>query len=375
MTAAWLLSAVEPILRSHHAPGPGDSKADRGLPQRDDPLDRVIDVWAAGEASASLGLAAARVLDELELPERRKDDLAPLANVLGPACTLWNTGHGANMMREAASLMGASGTAEGGLRLAGRTWIDAELEATGEGSESVERRRLSAAMTDEGFLAQFAGWIREMREIASRRPGTGACTLATAMELWLWTLSHVRKAADADGGTLYHDSRPGVTFPLADALCWLLASRCQILDVNELEARGREHPALAEALPGVLKFFTDLCHAQAARGAGEVGRISAELVFGYRRHPAWDAEGCASCYQAEDLEALEEWIPGLASSARSYAEVIEADGSHRPKAGPCARFDGLDAFTRMRTRLDRCLTGARLARERAAAALRGMIAG
>jgi hypothetical protein len=28
------------------------------------------------------------------------------ANVLCPACKLWNTGHGANMMREAVSLMG-----------------------------------------------------------------------------------------------------------------------------------------------------------------------------------------------------------------------------------------------------------------------------
>jgi hypothetical protein len=32
---------------------------------------------------------------------------------------------------------------------------------------------------------------------------------------------------------------------------------------------------------------------QAARAAGEVGRICAELVFGYNRHPAWDTEGCA----------------------------------------------------------------------------------
>ena len=37
-----------------------------------------------------------------------------------------------------------------------------------------------------------------------------------------------------------------------------------------------------------MSFFTDLCHVQSARAAGEVGRICAELVYGYNRHPAWD---------------------------------------------------------------------------------------
>ena len=131
-----------------------------------------------------------------------------------------------------------------------------------------------------------------------------------------------------------------MTFPLADALCWLLASRCQILDVLELEKKGPENATVAEGLPGLLAFLTDLCHVQAARAAGEVGRICAELVFGYNRHPAWDTEGCAACYQADDLEAMESLIPGIASLARGYTDVIESDGSHPAKAGPCVRFDG-----------------------------------
>ena len=73
----------------------------------------------------------------------------------------------------------------------------------------------------------------------------------------------------------------------------------------ELEKKGPENPTLAEGLPGLVAFLTDLCHVQAARAAGEVGRICAELVFGYNRHPAWDTEGCASCYQADDLDAME----------------------------------------------------------------------
>jgi hypothetical protein len=49
--------------------------------------------------------------------------------------------------------------------------------------------------------------------------------------------------------------------------------------------------------------------------------------------------------------------------------VIEADGAHSPKAGPCVRFEGLEEFERLRRRLDGCLTGARLAKDRAAQSL------
>ena len=70
-----------------------------------------------------------------------------------------------------------------------------------------------------------------------------------------------------------------MTFALADALCWLLASRCQILDVLELEVRGADDPVVSEDLAGTVQFLGDLCHVQAARAAGEVSRICAELVF------------------------------------------------------------------------------------------------
>ena len=270
--------------------------------------------------------------------------LDSVANVLCPACKLWNTGHGAHMMREAVSLMGGYGITEDCPGFLGHKWMDSQLEATYEGPEAVQRRQLSVTMTNELFLAQFREWIREMRMIANDRPGTGACALATAMQLWLWSLNHLQKATDADGGKLYQGSRQGVTFPLADALCWLLASRCQILDLLELEKKGPEVPTVAEGCPGSTAFLTDLCHVQSARAAGEVGRICAELVYGYNRHPAWDTEGCASCYQADDLECMEALIPGIASLARGYTDVIESSGSHASKAGPCVRFHGLEQF-------------------------------
>jgi alkylation response protein AidB-like acyl-CoA dehydrogenase len=421
MTSAKLLSAIEPVIRYHRnrfrgggIAQPGSPRYELGLQLKQDVVHRLVDVWAAGEASASLGFEAARVFDRLDPLERQKAEilagrgitggtallkamrqvqkeaieflhgrrpqlagdplvqfalLDSVANVLCPACKLWNTGHGARMMREAVSLMGGYGITEDCPGFLGHKWMDSQLEATYEGPEAVQRRQLSVTMTDQLFLAQYRQWIREMRLIANDRPETGACSLATAMQMWLWTLNHLQKAADADGGKLYQGSRQGVTFPLADALCWLLASRCQILDVLELEKKGREVPTVAEGLAGLSAFLTDLCHVQAARAAGEAGRVCAELVFGYNRHPAWDTEGCASCYQAEDLECMEALIPGISSLARGYTDVIERGGMHESKAGPCVRFSGLEQFAALRMRMDGCLTGSQLSKDRAAEAL------
>src|SRR5208282_5065472 len=412
MTAAKLLSAVEPVILYHRRRfrggegAPGTPRYELGLQQKEDALQRLVDIWATGEASASLGFAAARLFDELDPLEKQKDQwlaekkltgraafkeltkkqqealellkltlqpvgarepndagalqadplvqfviLDSLANVLCPACKLWNTGHGATMMREAVSLMGGYGVTEDCPGFLGQKWMDAQLEATYEGPEAVQRLQLSITMTNELFLAQFQQWIADMRRIASERPGTGACTLGTAMQLWLWTLKHVQTATDADGVKLYHKTRQGVTFPLADALCWLLAARQFVLDVIELDTKGAANPALADGLAGTVAFFTDLCHVQTARAAGEVGRICAEIVHGYNRHPAWDETSCHACYCAEELETLEGIIPGIDGSARAYSDVFEA-GEPRPlKAGPCVRFAGLEDFVRLRAKL------------------------
>ncbi|MEK6631380.1 MAG: acyl-CoA dehydrogenase family protein, partial [Acidobacteriota bacterium] len=385
----------------------------------------LVDVWATGEAAASLGFEAARVFDELDPLERQKDAyfaqagigrgraqtkalgtiskdaieylaesnkpvhkrnieryealnanpmirfvlLDSVANVICPAVKLWNTGHGANVMREAVSLMGGYGITEDCPGFLGYKWMDAQLEATYEGPEAVQRRQLSTTMINELFLAQFRQWIGQMRGIASDQAGTGACTLATAMQMWMWTLQYLQKATDADGQKLYNSSRQGVSFPLADALSWMLAARQQILDVLELRARGTAHPVVAEQLPSLVSFLMDLCHVQTTRAAGEVGRICAELIFGYRRHPAWDTQGQTSCFVASELDELEEVIPGITATARFYSDVLEVDGSHPAKAGPCANTDGLEPFLRMRSKMDGCLTGSRLAKDRAAESL------
>ncbi len=420
MTAAKLLSAVEPVIRYQRqrfrgAEGakPGTIRYEQGIQQREDALHRLVDVWATGEAATSLGFATARLFDELDPLEKQKAAILsergicgaragmkalkeselqaiellslkpgsprraelesnPLvqyvlkdaeANVLCPATKLWNTGHGANMMREAVSLMGGYGITEDCPGFLANKWMDAQLEATYEGPEAVQRRQLTVTMTSEVFLAEFRAWTREMRSIASNRPGTGACTLASAMTLWSWTLNYLQAATDPDGNKLYHGQRQGVTFALADALSWLVASRCQILDVLELESRGAADSVVAEDLTGTVQFLSDLCHTQAAQAAGEVSRICAELVFGYNRHPSWDEEEHRSCFLSSELEELEETMPGITAMA---VDVLQADGNHPQKAGPCAGCAGSSEFLRLQSKLTTCLTGSRLAKDRAA---------
>jgi alkylation response protein AidB-like acyl-CoA dehydrogenase len=426
MTAAKLLSAVEPIIRYQRGrfrgaeqAAPGSIRYELGIQQRADALHRLVEVWATGEAAASLGFATARLFDELDPLERRKDELLAAqgvsgakatlkwlkmveknalellelrahprgtkedariaqleademvrfvlldsaANVLCPATKLWNTGVGANVMREAVSLMGGYGITEDCPGFLGQKWMDAQLEATYEGPEAVQRRQISVTMGNPVFLAQMKSWVRELRHISGTHPGTGACALASAFDLWLWTYRHLEGATDADGQRMIQSPRQGVTFKLADALAWLMAARMQILDAVELADRGGE--VLGDALPGTARFFSALCHVQTARAAGEVGRICAELVHGYNRHPSWDDEGRAACWSANDAEALEGIVPGIAGCSMD----LLADGSHPDKEGPCAGCRGITDFRTLRVKLDGCLTGAGLAKDQAAEAV------
>ena len=421
MTAAKLLSAIEPVIRYQRgrfrgAEGakPGSMRYEQGIQQREDALHRLVDVWATGEAATSLGLATARLFDALDPLEKHKTavlkergiqggraemkalkeseqraiemlslqtsdphrtelEADPMvqfvlmdaaANVLCPATKLWNTGHGANQLREAVSLMGGYGITEDCPGFLANKWMDAQLEATYEGPEAVQRRQMTITMVSEVFLSQFRAWTSEMRRIAGEHPGTGACTLASAMQMWQWTLKHLQTATDPSGNKLYHGQRQGVTFALADALCWLVASRAQILDVLELEAQGPNDPVASEGLENTVQFLSDLCHVQAASAAGEVSRICAELVFGYNEHPCWsDETEQRSCFLDSELEELEETMSGISAIA---VDVLAADGSHPQKAGPCAVCAGASDFQRLQAHLLVCLSGSRLAKDRAA---------
>lgn len=344
MTTAKLLSAVEPVIRYQRGRFRGGDacaeatpKFDLGLQRNEDAVIRLAEVWASGEASASLGFATARLFDRLDPTEKAKDkvlaeqgasnvraQLAALrkvepqaieyireifkpenernaarvaeleadpvvmyqvleseAGVVCPACKLWNTGHGAVMMREAVALMGGYGITEDCPGFLFHKYTDCQLETTYEGPECVQRRSLSMTMASPVFLALFEEYAKEMRRIHAQKPGFGANTVAEAMELWLWTFKYLNENKDVNGKRLYHGKRQGVTFPLADALCWLLAARLQMLDVLELEAKGPENPVVAEGLEGYLNFFGALCRIQSAKAGGESARICASLVYGF----------------------------------------------------------------------------------------------
>ncbi len=316
-------------------------------------VQRLTEMCAAAEAASALRTAAVRAQETIRqtAPGSAAGPSAQLlATVLSSVSALWEG---------AAIQTGAAGRA---LPTAPSEAARLMSFASEAGEEISARDRLASAVGSPALAAIVRSWTSELRQIAVERPSTGACTVATALKLWNWTAHHWAQDRTVNVRSVAAplDIRAG---ELAEAFCWLAAARCQIV-----ETAHDAHAALA-AVTGAREFFSDLCHVQAARSAGAAATICAELVFGYRQHPKWDAEGCAACYHAEDLDALECVIPGISSSMPPQIDVIEADGSHAAKAGPCARFDGLETFMRLRTRLDACLTGARLTKDRAAEAL------
>ncbi len=209
-------------------------------------------------------------------------------------------------------------------------------------------------MTSAAFATQLREWSDEMRRVASEQPGTGACTVGSTMDLWLWTFEHVQKM-DTDESS----ARERDLSLLSDALSSLLSARALVLNVVATASAGDQASA---------SLVADLCHTQSARVAGEVGCSCAEVVFGRLAHPTWD-NACEACIDAEEVDALEGIMPGMSYGARLTKNVMEADGSHPEKAGPCVPLDGLEGFIRRRNKLDGCLSGARIAQDRATRAL------
>jgi len=343
MTCGKLLSAVEPVIRYHRnrfrgAAGitPGTPRYDQGIQSKEDAVHRLADVWAIGEAGTSLGFATARLFDDLAPLERRKDAIFAgkgikgraqlkeiqrvrkeaveylqmrrkpeaqrdanrfaemekdemirfilvdsMANVTCPATKLWCTGVGTDTMRQAVAMMGGYGITEDCPGFLFNKWVDGQLEATYEGPEAVQRRQLSITMVEDIFLEQFRGIIGEMRTLHSENPETGAGALADSMELWMWGINYLQDAKDANGTKLYTSSRQGVSYPMTDAISWILAAYSMMVDVNELRLKGPAAGAAADGLSGVLNFYYDLTSVMVLRASGEVSRIVAELVYGY----------------------------------------------------------------------------------------------
>ena len=378
MTSAKLLSAIEPVIRYQRQrfrggeSSEGTPRFDLGLQMNEDVTHRLIDVWATGEAGASLGFAAAREADQFDPIERQKDkwceaegltgrkqfmairkkeadvleylellytpeaqrDQSRLealesdilvkfalgdarANILNPGTKLWNTGYGATMMREAVTLMGGYGTTEDCPGFLGQKWMDAQLEATYEGPEAVQRRHLTLGITSPVFRKEFSLMTRELEKIGETAPELGTVALAKAMKVWDFTMDHLQIASDGNGKKLYHNKRQGVTFPFVDSLCWLLASRYLVMDILELKTQGGNNPLLSESIDAYLEFYANLCKVQIARASGEVGRVCSELVHGY----ATDTTEGLEAFEALQIEA-ERAVRGFRLAKESAAEAL-----------------------------------------------------
>jgi len=237
----------------------------------------------------------------------------------------------------AAALHAAAQRAQDGV--IGNALAAADTLLGGIADDGEARDGLREAVLSSEFRALLPAWMNELRQLANTTPETGACTVATAFKLWAWTVEHLPSDAQ-------------VADELAEAITPLLAARCFALDVANGSPERR-----------------DFSHVYAARVAAQTGTTCAELVFGYRRHLTWDAEGCSTCFAAEELDEIEAIVPGFAAGGRTSIDVLEKGGAHPAKEGPCASFNGLDAFMRLRNRLDGCLSGARIAKDRAAAAI------
>lgn len=283
---------------------------------RERQLHRLIDLYASAEASAALRFAAAH-------PDEERGALDKV------------------------------------LQLADKVLRD-DLARRDTPADDDAHDQLRVAVASPAFLSLLAVEIRGLREIASSLPETGACNLATALELWTWTMQYFLSGDGSRGEWALRAADE-----LAESLAPLLASRCLVLEV----AAG-----LAASVPCEPALRPDLSRVFVARASASAGAACAELVFGYRRHLGWDTEGCRTCYEGDALDDLEAFMPGLAAGARMSSDVVEPGGVHPAKAGPCARFDGVDRFMQLRNRLDGCLTGARIARDRAALAMASFMA-
>jgi alkylation response protein AidB-like acyl-CoA dehydrogenase len=234
VTSAKLLSALETFV---------------GTPEQ------LLDIWAAGEAAASLGFSAARLSDDLDRAQAGRAALHRQAAAICPAAKLFSTEMASAMLPPAAAGPPAD------------KLIDAQLEAAYLGPAAIQRRQISAFMIDGAFLAEFAAWTREMRQLAADAPWTA--TVAAGMELWSWTLEGLRGANDSRGAPIYRDARQSITFPMADALCWLLAARALTMDVLTLRN--------STAYP----FYSDLATVQAVHASGQVAQLCTGLLFGH----------------------------------------------------------------------------------------------
>jgi hypothetical protein len=211
------------------------------------------------------------------------------ASVLCPACKLWNTGHGAVMMREAVALMGGYGITEDCPGFLFHKWTDCQLEATYEGPEPCSAPSSRPPWSTRSFWPSPPLRGRA-RGPARRPPGTGREQHRRGFRLWLWTLtSFLRKGRRRQPPV--PRQTPGVTFPWPTP-CVARGRACKFLDVVELAEKGPGNPILAEGLKLRDLFSTWPASSPQGRRRGRPDRKP--LVNGFAA-PDADTSGSTAC--------------------------------------------------------------------------------
>jgi hypothetical protein len=220
----------------------------------------MADLWAAGEAAASLGFLAARISDRLD--SRGSGDAAATAdtNLFVPAAKLFATTRTIPALSQVAA---AAGSGVDDLR-----WqiADAQVEAVYMGPEASQRRLISAAMAEKTFAASLAEWIDALDRRASSFPTPAPQCLAAGFRLWLRTFSVLQERI--------RSNRQATTFAMADSLCALLAARSFLLDAVELEG------AASGSLERETGIFRDLVWLASVRAASQAAQTSIGLICG-----------------------------------------------------------------------------------------------
>ena len=192
----------------------------------------------------------------------------PMCCARRPSCGTPATAR--NMMREAVSLMGGYGITEDCPGFLGNKWMDAQLEATYEGPEAVQRRQLSVTMTNRGLPGAVPRLDRgDARRSPRRIPAPERARWPRRCACGCGRSSICSTPPMPTDDKLYQSARQGVTFPLADALCWLLAARARFSMCSSSSSAVPTIHALRRDWPGMVNFMTDLCHVQAARAAAK----------------------------------------------------------------------------------------------------------
>ena len=227
--------------------------------------------------------------------------------------------------------MGGYGITEDCPGFLANKWMDAQLEATYEGPEAVQRRQLTVTMTNEVFLAQFRAWTARCARIAShasrhRRLHAG--------------LGHADVALDAQSPAERHRRRrqqalpraaPGRDLPagrralLAAGLALPDSRRARTRSTRRRRCRRRRRPRRAQCSSSAT-FATPRPRRPPAKSRASAPSWSSATTA----IPPGTRKATRNCFLASELEELEETMPGISRLGRGCDRRPTAAIRRRP---------------------------------------------